>query len=151
MTLHGFMCHLTKKHKDRSLGSQSRALEICGVVLDPSAPLPPVSGVKRASTEESRLEPADPEGYQQELEHESGSEEDGDCAVKIESADEPAEERAAGNINSSVKQSISSIIHNPDEPQEGPEPPSNEGNLLEHTADPQSEKENSKPKEAESR
>lgn len=51
VTLHGFMCHLTKKHKDRSLGSQSRALEVCGVVFDPSAPLPPVSG-KRASTEE---------------------------------------------------------------------------------------------------
>lgn len=31
-TLHGFMCHLTKKHKDRTLGSQSRALEVCGVV-----------------------------------------------------------------------------------------------------------------------
>lgn len=51
VTLHGFMCHLTKKHKDRSLGSQSRALEVCGVVFDPTAPLPPVSG-KRASTEE---------------------------------------------------------------------------------------------------
>ncbi|KAJ5747593.1 uncharacterized protein N7511_009289 [Penicillium nucicola] len=41
VTLHGFMCHLTKKHKDRTLGSQSRALEVCGVVYDPSAPLPP--------------------------------------------------------------------------------------------------------------
>lgn len=34
VTLHGFMCHLTKKHKDRTLGSQARALEVCGVEYD---------------------------------------------------------------------------------------------------------------------
>lgn len=41
VTLHGFMCHLTKKHKNRSLGSQSRALELCGTVYDPDSPRPP--------------------------------------------------------------------------------------------------------------
>lgn len=127
VTLHGFMCHLTKKHKDRSLGSQSRALEVCGIVYDPNAPLPPMSTANRASTEESRLEsaPTDPEGYQQEVEYSSGSEdeESGDkpCAVKTESSDRalptpaaslPAEEERPkpSNPGTSTKQSISSII-----------------------------------------
>lgn len=125
VTLHGFMCHLTKKHKDRSLGSQSRALEVCGIVYDPNAPLPPMSTVNRASTEESRLEsaPTDPEGYQQEIEYSSGSEDeetgDKSCPVKTESADRalptpaaslPAEEDRNKAPNASTKQSISSII-----------------------------------------
>ncbi|KAH8690805.1 hypothetical protein BGW36DRAFT_364365 [Talaromyces proteolyticus] len=54
VTLHGFMCHLTKKHKDRSLGSQSRALDLCGTVYDPNAPRPQRPSLKRASTEGSR-------------------------------------------------------------------------------------------------
>ncbi|KAJ5233050.1 hypothetical protein N7468_006006 [Penicillium chermesinum] len=54
VTLHGFMCHLTKKHKDRTLGSQSRALELCGIVYDPNAPLPPVAAPHRGSTDDSQ-------------------------------------------------------------------------------------------------
>ncbi|OJJ46623.1 hypothetical protein ASPZODRAFT_16379 [Penicilliopsis zonata CBS 506.65] len=73
VTLHGFMCHLTKKHKDRSLGSQSRALEVCGVVFDAAAPLAPAPTPPRASTEDSRLE-STADGYQQELDYSSGSE-----------------------------------------------------------------------------
>ncbi|THC97247.1 hypothetical protein EYZ11_003300 [Aspergillus tanneri] len=127
VTLHGFMCHLTKKHKDRSLGSQSRALEVCGVVYDPNAPLPPMATVNRESTEESRLEsaPTDPEGYQQEEEYFSGSDEqDGQekqCPVKTETAERAlpvpmaplsTEEKhnKAAKPNGSTKQSISSII-----------------------------------------
>ena len=120
VTLHGFMCHLTKKHKDRSLGSQSRALELCGVVYDPNAPLPPVSNVKRASTEESRLEST--EGYQQEMDYSSGSEDDEEgeppYGVKMESNESlvPAsEESPAPQANISTKQTISSIIDNPEE------------------------------------
>ena len=120
VTLHGFMCHLTKKHKDRSLGSQSRALELCGVVYDPNAPLPPVSDVKRASTEESRLEST--EGYQQEMDYSSGSEDDDEgessYGVKMETTDGPLpnnEEAVAPQTNSSTKQTISSIIDNPEE------------------------------------
>lgn len=168
VTLHGFMCHLTKKHKDRSLGSQSRALELCGVVFDPRAPLQlptpglemPARGVKRASTEESRLENAEADGLgsqQEELDYESGEEDEeimedapaggggGESAVKMETADEPA-----GTANSSTKQSISSIIDTPGEPRELP---SSETRLPEHTdpAGSPSDKENSEPKEAESR
>lgn len=54
VTLHGFMCHLTKKHKDRTLGSQSRALEVCGTVYDPNAPRPQRPSLKRDSSGNSR-------------------------------------------------------------------------------------------------
>jgi hypothetical protein len=54
VTLHGFMCHLTKKHKDRSMGSQSRALDLCGSVFDPSAPRPQRASLKGGSTVNSR-------------------------------------------------------------------------------------------------
>ncbi|PWY73719.1 hypothetical protein BO70DRAFT_111851 [Aspergillus heteromorphus CBS 117.55] len=134
VTLHGFMCHLTKKHKDRSLGSQSRALEVCGIVFDPNAPLPPVATVNRASTEESRLEsgPADTEGYQQEMEYSSASDSDEgrEIAVKTEVVTDrmlPAppmvmtpvpEQIPLPRINGSTKQSISSIIDR--DPEETP-------------------------------
>ncbi|RAH47050.1 uncharacterized protein BO95DRAFT_441491 [Aspergillus brunneoviolaceus CBS 621.78] len=127
VTLHGFMCHLTKKHKDRSLGSQSRALEVCGLVYDPNAPLPPVANINRASTEESRLEsgPTDHEGYQQDIEYSSASdeEESHDIPVKTESTDRtlpappvmtmppvPDQHQLQARLNGSTKQSISSII-----------------------------------------
>lgn len=134
VTLHGFMCHLTKKHKDRSLGSQSRALEVCGVVFDPNVPLPPVPTRQRASTEESRLEsaPTDQDGYPQEMEYSTGSDEEEDQGspypVKMEITDKPfpphtpqpgseestsaapAPPTAAPKTNGSTKQSISSII-----------------------------------------
>ncbi|KDE77757.1 hypothetical protein AO1008_03867 [Aspergillus oryzae 100-8] len=135
VTLHGFMCHLTKKHKDRSLGSQSRALEVCGIVYDPNAPLPPVSTVQRASTEESRGDsaPTDPEGYPQEMDYSSASddEESRKNPVKTEAADRtlpvptvpfphPEEPSKARKLNNSTKQSISSIIDRDpeDEPRE---------------------------------
>ena len=71
VTLHGFMCHLTKKHKDRTLGSQSRALEMCGVIYDPNAPLPPVQASNRASMEDSPLEGGvDDEGHDHEMDSE---------------------------------------------------------------------------------
>ncbi|KAI9924982.1 hypothetical protein MW887_006389 [Aspergillus wentii] len=133
VTLHGFMCHLTKKHKDRSLGSQSRALEVCGIVYDPNAPLPPVANSNRESTEESRLEsaPTDPEGYPQEMDYSSASEDeaDGESAykkIKTESTERPMpapqvslpaadESSPAPKTNGSTKQTISSIIdRNPD-------------------------------------
>lgn len=78
VTLHGFMCHLTKKHKDRSLGSQSRALDVCGTVYDPNAPRPPRPSVNRGSTEDSRSGSihTDVEGYQQEIEYSSASDEE---------------------------------------------------------------------------
>lgn len=53
LTLHGFMCHLTKKHKDRTMGSQSRALDLCGTVYDPNAPRAQRPAMKRGSTEGS--------------------------------------------------------------------------------------------------
>ncbi|KAE8349097.1 hypothetical protein BDV28DRAFT_141946 [Aspergillus coremiiformis] len=135
VTLHGFMCHLTKKHKDRSLGSQSRALEVCGIVYDPNAPLPPVSTVQRASTEESRGDsaPTDPEGYPQEMDYSSASDdEEIRKNVKTEAADRalaiptvsfhhhPEEPSKARKLNNSTKQSISSIIdrHPEDDPRE---------------------------------
>lgn len=126
VTLHGFMCHLTKKHKDRSLGSQSRALEVCGVVYDPNVPLPPVRTVQRGSSEESRMEsgPTDPDGYPQEMEYSTGSDEDEDqesssYPVRMETTDrpypptpQPGSEDSAGasaipKTNGSTKQSIS--------------------------------------------
>lgn len=54
VTLHGFMCHLTKKHKDRSMGSQSRALDLCGSVYDPNAPRPQRPSLKGGSNGNSR-------------------------------------------------------------------------------------------------
>lgn len=128
VTLHGFMCHLTKKHKDRTLGSQSRALELCGIVYDPNAPLPPVSAAHRGSAEESPLGSTamDPDAEQQEMELESESE-DGEelredsYPVKVEAnerlildqAETPAPRDsplAPKPIHGSTKQSISSII-----------------------------------------
>lgn len=131
------MCHLTKKHKDRSLGSQSRALEVCGVVFDPNAPLPPT--VQRSSSEESRLEsaPIDGDGYPQEMEYSTGSDDDeGDQdPVKMEgtmyrqtTTSQPPEELSSSAIpktNGSTKQSISSIIdRNPEDEAMPPPPPS---------------------------
>ncbi|KAL4910408.1 hypothetical protein BDW74DRAFT_145002 [Aspergillus multicolor] len=130
VTLHGFMCHLTKKHKDRSLGSQSRALEVCGVVFDPAAPLPPVSNRHRASTEESRIEsgPTDPDGYPQDTEYSTGSDDESavHSVVKTEATDRPlpppgalltpADEQPPvaaalpSKVHSSARQTISSII-----------------------------------------
>ncbi|KAG2412446.1 hypothetical protein HFD88_010003 [Aspergillus terreus] len=134
VTLHGFMCHLTKKHKDRSLGSQSRALEVCGIVYDPNAPLPPVAAVPRASTEESRLESPHPDGYPQEMDTSSVSdEEQREHTVKTESTERslpahaapfppPDEPVKASRLNGSTKQTISSIIDREpdDEPRERP-------------------------------
>ncbi|KAL4871953.1 hypothetical protein BDV12DRAFT_163439 [Aspergillus spectabilis] len=122
VTLHGFMCHLTKKHKDRSLGSQSRALEVCGVVFDPAAPLPPVTNGHRASTEESRLDAPTDEGYPQDMEYSTGSDDESNdhSVVKTESMDRtlpppalltPADEHPPVlKVSGSTKQSISSII-----------------------------------------
>lgn len=133
VTLHGFMCHLTKKHKDRSLGSQSRALEVCGVVFNPNAPLPPVSSVNRASTEESRLEsaPTDPENDSNDMEYSSASDGEGReqrYPVKSEPTERPLPTPAASlptpaaslptpeepttqpKLEGFTKQSISSII-----------------------------------------
>ncbi|KAJ5373211.1 hypothetical protein N7517_005217 [Penicillium concentricum] len=128
VTLHGFMCHLTKKHKDRTLGSQSRALEVCGVVYDPNAPLPPVMNSHRASTEGSPLGsiPMDHDGDQHydDMDSESEGELEGESSyrVKTEVLDRfmpdaegtPIDSAAATPpkhaINGSTKQSISSII-----------------------------------------
>lgn len=138
VTLHGFMCHLTKKHKDRTLGSQSRALEVCGVVFDPNAPLPPVTRPNRASTEGSPLEsaPLDADADAQEGELDSESE-DGDrvredsLRVKTEATDRPMPDADDSSVtpappatltppkpvvNGSTKQSISSIIDRSPEP-----------------------------------
>lgn len=133
VTLHGFMCHLTKKHKDRTLGSQSRALELCGIVYDPNAPLPlpPMGLAHRGSTEESPLDSAgiDHDAEQQEMEMDSESE-DGEepreesYPVKAEpterpvpdavetpaSQDSPLPPKPGANGSGSTKQSISSII-----------------------------------------
>lgn len=84
VTLHGFMCHLTKKHKDRTLGSQSRALEVCGIVYDPNSPLPPVPSARRGSADSP-------------LGHAHGSydmePEDGDLDSEGEEGDEPRDEQ----------------------------------------------------------
>ncbi|KAJ5143877.1 uncharacterized protein N7515_002664 [Penicillium bovifimosum] len=125
VTLHGFMCHLTKKHKDRTLGSQSRALEVCGVVYDPNAPLPPVMN-HRASTEGSPLgSTMDPEGEPHDEEMDSDSEgemeREASYRVKAEVLDRFMPDAEGTPIDSaatppkpaqsaSTKQSISSII-----------------------------------------
>lgn len=129
LTLHGFMCHLTKKHKDRSLGSQSRALELCGIVYDPNAPLPHPSGVNRASTEDSRVG----EGYQQEPEYSSNSEDEDSqespYPIKKEEQMDKAQTTQQGfpsprvhiepspPTNSSTRQTISAIIDANPEPE----------------------------------
>lgn len=149
LTLHGFMCHLTKKHKDRSLGSQSRALDLCGIVYDPNAPLPHSTNVHRASTEESRSA----EGYQQELEYSSGSEDEEDqespYPIKKEEPISNTQATQQGppsphvnterspRTNGSTKQTISSIIDaNPEpEPRKSTPPPPAEVSKVEaHTA-----------------
>lgn len=127
VTLHGFMCHLTKKHKDRTLGSQSRALEVCGVVFDPNAPLPPMMN-HRGSTEGSPMgsNPMEHDGDQDD-EMDSDSETEPDYRVKTEAVDRymPDAEGTShtGTPNTtppkpvaSTKQSIMSIIdRTPDE------------------------------------
>ncbi|KAJ6179503.1 hypothetical protein N7519_009964 [Penicillium mononematosum] len=128
VTLHGFMCHLTKKHKDRTLGSQSRALEVCGVVNDPNAPLPPVMNNHRGSAEGSPPGsiPLDHDGDQQyedmDSESEGELEREGSYRVKTEVLERfmpdaevtPIDSAAATPpkhaVNGSTKQSISSII-----------------------------------------
>lgn len=123
VTLHGFMCHLTKKHKDRSLGSQSRALELCGTVYDPNAPLQ-AAPVNRASTEESHSEsPAvysDSDDDDDDLKHPYGIKRE-DSSNKVRSTPQvpPAGNtniEAAAVINGFVKQTISSIIDNDTHP-----------------------------------
>lgn len=121
------MCHLTKKHKDRTLGSQSRALEMCGIVYDPNAPLPPVQASHRASMEDSPLDGGpDDEGHDPELDSEpEDSEEPRDeiYRIKTEATERslldaehiPASQDASPIppkpvLNGSIKQSISSII-----------------------------------------
>ncbi|CAI7673245.1 unnamed protein product [Penicillium manginii] len=124
VTLHGFMCHLTKKHKDRTLGSQSRALELCGIVYDPNAPLPPVTASNRGSMEDSPAamdRDIDPEDADLESESEMDESHD-EYRVKMEatdrsmpdSEDTPAREEPSPipkhMLNGSTKQSIHSII-----------------------------------------
>ncbi|KAL2012791.1 hypothetical protein VTN00DRAFT_316 [Thermoascus crustaceus] len=128
LTLHGFMCHLTKKHKDRSLGSQSRALDLCGIVYDPNAPLPHSTNVHRASTEDSRSA----EGYQQELEYSSGSEDEenqespypikkeepiSNIQATQQGPPSPVNAERSPRTNGSTKQTISSIIDANPEPE----------------------------------
>ncbi|KAJ9222080.1 hypothetical protein DTO027B5_5046 [Paecilomyces variotii] len=119
VTLHGFMCHLTKKHKDRSLGSQSRALELCGTVFDPSAPLQ-ATVINRASTEESHSEsPAvysDSDDDDDDLKHPYGIKRE-DSSSKLRSTPQvpsTCSTNAEPNpmTNGSVKQTISSILDN---------------------------------------
>lgn len=43
VTLHGFIGHQTKKHRNRTVGSESPALEMCGIVYGPHLPLLPVA------------------------------------------------------------------------------------------------------------
>ncbi|KAJ5542264.1 hypothetical protein N7461_008267 [Penicillium sp. DV-2018c] len=105
VTLHGFMCHLTKKHKDRTLGSQSRALEVCGVV-------PP------GSTMDHEGEPHDED---MDSESEGEMEREASYRVKTEVLDRFMPDAEGTPIESaptppkpappaSTKQSISSII-----------------------------------------
>lgn len=131
VTLHGFMCHLTKKHKDRTLGSQSRALEICGLVYDPNAPLPPPAASNRASMEGSPLDSAadheqqDGEDSEEEEGEEDGSHDAPPYKATIENSERPVAHgddplrresdtstppKPAAHTNGSAKQSISSII-----------------------------------------
>ncbi|KAJ5281697.1 hypothetical protein N7478_007069 [Penicillium angulare] len=130
VTLHGFMCHLTKKHKDRTLGSQSRALELCGLVYDPNSPLPPVKA-HRGSTESAT--PMDHDGETgEDLDSDSEMEDEHSpesYRVKTEMSDRPsdAHDMPAQHDMSpvpnhmsnglSTKQSISSIIDRSPEPE----------------------------------
>lgn len=133
VTLHGFMCHLTKKHKDRTLGSQSRALELCGIVYDPNAPLPPPSASHRASTEGSPLdsvamdqdgEPGDgdldseyEEGEGEEPREESYHVKTETTERSIPDADDASSTPPKPALNGSTKQSISSIIDRAPDPE----------------------------------
>ncbi|KAJ5738896.1 hypothetical protein N7493_002051 [Penicillium malachiteum] len=133
VTLHGFMCHLTKKHKDRTLGSQSRALEMCGIVYDPNAPLPPVSASHRGSAESASAmdhdgEPGDELDSDSELDGEDSPD---SYRVKTEMSDHPLSEhhdtpgphdlspvpKPVLPHGLSTKQSISSIIDRTPEPE----------------------------------
>jgi hypothetical protein len=121
------MCHLTKKHKDRTLGSQSRALEMCGLVYDPNSPLPPVQASHRGSMEDSPMDGGhDDEGHDPELDSEpEDSEEPRDEIYRVKTEvserslhdpeDTPVSQDASPIpskhvMNASIKQSISSII-----------------------------------------
>ncbi|CRG91426.1 hypothetical protein PISL3812_08474 [Talaromyces islandicus] len=88
LTLHGFMCHLTKKHKDRSMGSQSRALDLCGTVYDPNAPRAQRPGMKRGSTEGSAagsMNTEEPEEFS------SGSDDEDQSESQQQQPQQPAE------------------------------------------------------------
>jgi hypothetical protein len=111
VTLHGFMCHLTKKHKDRTLGSQSRALEVCGVVYDPNAPLPPMTS-HRGSAEGSPLG-SNPLDHDEDMD--SDSEGEPEYRVKTEVTDRFMSDAEGTPLESTppkpaTKQSIMSII-----------------------------------------
>ncbi|KAJ5938626.1 hypothetical protein N7466_001760 [Penicillium verhagenii] len=133
VTLHGFMCHLTKKHKDRTLGSQSRALELCGIVFDPNSPLPPVTN-HRGSAESATPMDMDGDG-DEDLDSDPEESEDSpeSYRVKTEGSDRlglsDAHDIIPGphdmspvpipklSLHGSVKQSISSIIDRTPEPE----------------------------------
>jgi hypothetical protein len=108
VTLHGFMCHLTKKHKDRSLGNQTRALDICGIVFDPNSPLPQrpsrnsPSGSIRTDAEGSQHEPDDSSV--------SYSDDDRDHSYTVVKAEEPGKPQSPPRPNGSIKPTISSMI-----------------------------------------
>ncbi|CAG7940895.1 unnamed protein product [Penicillium salamii] len=169
VTLHGFMCHLTKKHKDRTLGSQSRALEVCGVVFDPNAPLPPVMN-HRGSTEGSPpgSNPLDQDGDQHDDEMDSDSEMEPEYGVKTELLDRfmpdaegtPTESTPPKPMNGSTKQSIMSIIDRTPETErealaalpsadpQGPPPESSVPSKRKYEySPPTAEKENAEPNE----
>lgn len=98
VTLHGFMCHLTKKHKDRSMGSQSRALDLCGTVYDPDAPRPQRPSLKRGSTEDSR--PGSVHSEPEDMDESSGYEDEdshGRARIKKEDSNGKLAETDAGN------------------------------------------------------
>jgi hypothetical protein len=115
VTLHGFMCHLTKKHKDRSMGSQSRALDLCGTAYDPNAPRPQRPSLKRGSPGDSRPESmlSEPE---EEMEYSWASEdEDGhshghglDRIKREDSNSKLAEADVANKVNGSAAPASSS-------------------------------------------
>jgi hypothetical protein len=137
VTLHGFMCHLTKKHKDRSMGSQSRALDLCGSIFDPNAPRPQRPSLKRGSsavnsragsehTEEAEVEDEE-DAYSvaasdmHEATHNSNHNFGPDAVVKKEETDSPVVAAAAtatasntthdsNESTSSNKASIASMI-----------------------------------------
>lgn len=123
------MCHLTKKHKDRSLGSQSRALEVCGSVYDRTVPLLPVASVHRDSMDESRLDPTpiDGDGYQ-DLEYSSSAVEDEDDQSLLRDASSLSRLTTTGSsttTTTTTKPSISSIIDHHPNPNPNPSPESN--------------------------